>query len=489
MNEKIVVPYAPVLVESTRSIGYSFESALADIIDNSLGSNSRNVWIYYESSDNPVLSVIDNGLGMDNSELESAMRYGSRSSLETRESNDLGRFGLGLKTASMSQCRKLIVASKKLGKISAACWDLDLIIERNDWILQIYPDYEIMKLPYIDKLNNCETGTMVLWQNFDRIADSSKNVRKIFDEKISISREHISLIYHRFLEPTHSQDKVVMMFNDDKLTAYDPFLSNHPSTQPLPEEVFFIADQPIKVKPFVLPYTSKLGAKDKKKLGSLDDLRQNQGFYIYRNKRLIIWGTWFRLVRQHELNKLARIRVDIPNSLDSIWEIDVKKSTANIPDLIKNNLVAIVDGSIGRSERVYKYRGRKSQDDKIDHVWNVIDNRGSFQYKINRDLEMYKTLENMIPEDKLGYFESFIQIIESSFPFQDVYYRIAKNHDGVVQFKDDDEQVYQNALTMINQLKSVGEDVVAVINNLDKLDYFKNNPNVILRLREEFIHE
>lgn len=114
MNEKKLIPLAPILVESTRSIGYTFESALADIIDNSLSVNATIIEVEYGSkAANAYLCVVDNGAGMDKEELRAAMRYGSRSSLEARNSVDLGRFGLGMKTATMSQCRELTVVSKK----------------------------------------------------------------------------------------------------------------------------------------------------------------------------------------------------------------------------------------------------------------------------------------------------------------------------------------------------------------------------------------
>ena len=128
MQETVLLPFAPILVESTRSIGYTFEAALADIIDNSIGKNATEIRVMYSSIAPQFVAIIDNACGMSSAEPETAMRYGSRSSLETRDKDDLGRFGLGLKTASMSQCRKLTVISKKDGEINAACWDLDVVI-------------------------------------------------------------------------------------------------------------------------------------------------------------------------------------------------------------------------------------------------------------------------------------------------------------------------------------------------------------------------
>ena len=106
-------PYAPILMESTRSIGYSVEAAIADVIDNSIAAFATNVEVNFFPSSDPYICILDNGNGMTISELENAMQYGSKNPLDTRSENDLGRYGLGLKTASLSQCRKLTVISKK----------------------------------------------------------------------------------------------------------------------------------------------------------------------------------------------------------------------------------------------------------------------------------------------------------------------------------------------------------------------------------------
>jgi hypothetical protein len=161
MQDIILNPYAPILVESTRSLGHSFESALADIIDNSISKGAHQIDVNFQSADIPYLSVIDDACGMDETELISAMRYGSRNPLETRDENDLGRFGLGLKVASLSQCRILTVITKKNGKINAARWDLDYIIQKKDWVLISLDDDEIEKLQFIDLLKSRQSGTIV----------------------------------------------------------------------------------------------------------------------------------------------------------------------------------------------------------------------------------------------------------------------------------------------------------------------------------------
>lgn len=309
---------------------------------------------------------------------------------------------------------------------------------------------------------------------------------KVFDEKIEIARNHISLVFHRFTSDENPMQRVKIYFNNEKIEPIDPFLSNHPATQPLVEQTLLIENSCIKVKPYILPYASKLSTKDKKMLGDLGDLRQNQGFYVYRNKRLIIWGTWFRLIKQHELNKLARVRVDIPNSLDSLWEIDIKKSAASLPDIIKKNLVGIVENTVGRSEQVYRYRGRKVSDDDLQHIWNPIDNRGCFQYLINRDLPLYKKLEECLDEEGNRYLDSLIKTIEDAFPYGDVYFRLAKSENPVQASSLEFDEVYKVAADMIQSIKEIDGDIATFVNSMDKIDFFIKYPEVVDKIKEDY---
>lgn len=489
MNDKILIPNAPILVESTRSVGYSFESALADIIDNSIGKKAKEVDVFFDSADFPYLAVIDDACGMDKNELETAMQYGSQSSLNERDKDDLGRFGLGLKMASLSQCRCLTVISKKNNKICAARWDLDHIAATNQWSLIEFSDKEIESLLFVDELKSKKSGTIVIWENFDRIEKSTADFRKTFDNKIDIARDHIALVFHRFIDSEDVGGNVKIRFNGKAVKAIDPFLRNNNATQPLEEQSFRIQGKVIRVKPYVLPYVSKLTAKDKAQIGDVNNLRQSQGFYIYRNKRLIIWGTWFRLIKNYELNKLARVRVDIPNSLDSIWEIDIKKSTASLPDIIKKNLVAIVENTVGKSERVYKYRGRKVNDEKLQCIWNVIDDRGSFHYQVNRDLPLYKQLEDHLDENGMRYLDTFLKVIEDSFPYGDAYYRMAKNETDHNKANLEFKEVYEAGVQMLESAKSSGMDVTALLSSLDQIDFFIKYPDVVKKLKEDYGNE
>lgn len=486
MQEKIVMPYAPILVESTRSIGYSFEAAVADIIDNSISASATEIRICFSSRDPQWLCIEDNGWGMTPVELENAMRYGSQSSTDVRRKDDLGRFGLGLKMASLSQCRKVTVMTKKDGVTCAACWDLDYIIQQKNWSLQFYSEEELEDMPGYLYLKLKDSGTVVTWARFERLKQGASQITKAFDEKIELTRKHISLVFHRFLNDENPKSRIMMYFNGEVVKGIDPFLTKHPATQPLSEQVLRIASEEIRVKPYVLPYISKMSKQDIAAIGGKEELRQQQGFYIYRNKRLIIWGTWFRLIKHNELGKLARVRVDIPNSLDSIWEIDIKKSRASLPHFIKKNLVDIVENTVGRSERVYKYRGRNVQTDNLVHVWNPIDDRGRFRYQINRELPVIKMLEANLTEGGEAILDAFIKMLEDAFPYSDVYYRMAKSEANVTEGALDTSDVYSMAEQMVHQVEEMGLDVNAFLKTMDRMDFFVKYPTVVAQIREVY---
>ena len=311
-------------------------------------------------------------------------------------------------------------------------------------------------------------------------------MQKAFDEKIEVTRKHVALVFHRFLGDENPKNRLSIYFNGEAVTGIDPFLTKHPATQPLSEQILRIGTDEIRVKPYVLPYLNKMSKKDLDTIGGKDELRQQQGFYIYRSKRLIIWGTWFRLIKQNELGKLARVRVDIPNSLDSIWEIDIKKSTASLPHFIKKNLADIVENTVGRSERVYKYRGRNVQTDNLIHIWNPIDDRGKLQYQVNRELPVLQMLEKHVDDEGSALLESFIKMMENAFPYADVYYRMAKSEANVTESALENNDVYAIADQMVQQVEAMGGDVAAFIKTMDMMDFFIKYPDVVRQIKEVY---
>ena len=317
-------PSAAELLESMRALGYSFEAALADLIDNSLSAAANRVEILFSPYDQPYAAILDDGTGMGPAEITAAMRHGSRDPRLVRDARDLGRFGLGLKTASLSQCRRLTVASLKDGELSARRWDLDHVARRQDWMLLQLSEVQIRSLPLIEELGSQGHGTLVLWEDFDRLTADGTPLERALGTRVDLARDHLALVFHRFLNPAPGQQPVSIRINRNPLKAIDPFLSGQKATQALPIEEFEIEQDKVTVRPFILPHISKLRAADLELAGGEEGLRRNQGFYIYRNRRLISWGSWFRLVRQGGTHtKLARVshQVDISNRLDHLWQL------------------------------------------------------------------------------------------------------------------------------------------------------------------------
>ena len=241
--------------------------------------------------------------------------------------------------------------------------------------------------------------------------------------------------------------------------AKDPFLSYHGATQRKRESSFRINNEKITLKPFILPHLSKLSQDDLDKVGGKDRLRSEQGFYVYRNKRLIIWGTWFRLERKDELNKLARVMVDIPNSLDYMWSIDIKKSTATLPDIIKKNMYNAVYESVLCSEAVHTYRGRKEKKDKdIEYVWERVKVRDGYEYQINRKIPQLELLQSTLDESQLKLLSSVINAIEEAFPVSALYVDAAKGNveDKKIEPGDDFERVWDDLQTQMAYVRAHG---------------------------------
>lgn len=411
-KEIIKIPPAKSLIFGLRCIGYNFSTALADIIDNSISAEAKNIKVFSNpDAKEPYVVIFDDGCGMGRKALENAMTLGS--DRETKEDCELelGRFGLGLKSASFSQCLRLIVASKDCNRINAMRYDLKKIETTNEWKLDILDDDEIKLLPEIDRLIEAQSGTIVIWEQFDKIEESSKSFKDSFITTIGLAKQHIEFVFHRFYE------KINFEFNGHKIEKRDPFLSGYTNSQEGRTQEILIDGNKIIVTPFVLPYANSLNEEQKKMLGNPKSIYDDQGFYIYRNKRLIIWGSWLHMNIRSEFNKLARVRVDIPSELDSMWMLDVKKSSAKIPDRIKEQLKISVKDSIIRSKREIKYPGKKEAEAEMP-LWRRVEFHGGVvKYEINKeDNPIYTQLISILDEDQRKLLDAYLDKIEEFIP-------------------------------------------------------------------------
>lgn len=448
-------PYAPTLINSTRAIGYSIESAIADVIDNSIAAEATNIKICFMPFD-AYIAILDDGIGMNEEQLQIAMQYGSRNPLEKRDLNDLGRFGLGLKTASLSQCRVLSVISKRGSSIVGARWDISFVEKTCKWLLQILPETEIINLPEYSQLLEQDTGTLVIWQDLDRLRNGELDFQKSLSRKMSLVKKHLSLVYHRYIEGEKGVKKTNIFFNDALLEPSNPFLP-YKSTRPMDDEIInfpeYEGSPTILVRPYILPHLSNLTKDEIDSLGGKDGLRKLQGFYIYRNKRLVVWGTWFRIIRQGELSKLARIQVDIPNSLDELWTLDIKKSSAQPPEIVKKSLENIVRKISESSKRTWTVRGKKEVCDGICHVWNrLITQDGGILYEINTSHPLVEKICSENPSIKKS-LVSFLRLIQEEIPINMLYQDLTDDS----KIKNDEEIPFEKVKGIVVDLLALYE--------------------------------
>ena len=400
------------LLTGLRAIGYSFSTAVADIMDNSISALATEIRIFSDPlADEPYFCFLDNGFGMTRTELDNAMLPGSDRDEKEDSELELGRFGLGLKSASLSQCRIFTVASKKYGKINAMSFNLDVIEETNKLLLIEHSDSEINALPHIGDLKEYDSGTLVIWTSFDKIEGSAKNFEDSFRSVVAESKKHVEFVFHRFY------NQISIFYNEKRIERRDPFLIDSVGRQQTGRTTNINIDgSTITVIPYTLPFANTLTPEEKALLGNPKSIYDDQGFYLYRNKRLISWGGWMRMGIRSELNKLARIQIDIPSSLDAVWTLDVKKSSAKIPDKIKERIKMAIEDSVARSKRTTRFPGVKEQSVECK-VWDRInEHEGKIRYQINRSLPAIAALFEAIGENEKQLLEIVLSQIECYLP-------------------------------------------------------------------------
>lgn len=429
MSTPIELAPDPQLMESIRAVGYTFPTALADIIDNSISADAGQIQIVAPPDEETFVAILDDGQGMSAETATHAMRLAGTSPTTARGGNDLGRFGLGLKTASLSQCRSLTVASKKQGESLVAYeWDLDVLATTKSWSLLELSPAEIENLPCIGLLKAQESGTLVLWRKLDRLLPDTSRSELDLAEELARAKEHIGLVFHRFISGDTGRPLVISV-NGREVIGADPMIEANTATMPSPVQSLSIDGKTVTVRAFTLPHRNKLSEKEITTAQIGGSFRDSQGFYVYREKRLVIWGTWFRIVPKQELGKLARVRVDIPNSLDHLWALDIKKAQAMPPPPVREQLKRIADRIVAPSRRVFTYKGRNLGPTEVVRLWNHIDERGEFHYELNRSHPMVASLKKAVqdlPHAK-SLLEELLAMAERGFPVDDVYSRLGQD--------------------------------------------------------------
>jgi len=439
-------PRASSLSESLRDLGYSLEAAVADIIDNSIAAQAKSVDIWCSpEGEAPCLAICDDGLGMSQDELIEAMRYGSRKSTSVRSKDDLGRFGLGLKTASFSQCRKLTVVSRKAGVTSGAVWDLE-VLAGDEWLIGVPNAKELERVPWLDRLST--RGTLVVWERLDRLSENqtAAELSELINDKLMHLTHHLSLVFHRFLSGDLGRTrKLAIRVNGHSLTGFDPFCRTNKATQPLPNQAVIIGSSRVEIQPYVLPHHSKLSRKEYEFYRDRSDFLSNQGAYVYRNGRLMAWGDWFRLVPKGEATKLARVQIDFPTELDESWTIDIKKSRAFPPPAVREQLRQIIGRIADQSSRVHTGRSRRLFHRDALPMWTRYAARGSVRYAPNEDHPVFAAFAASLSESQRQGFRSVMEVLGTSIPVEAIYTDYSGTPQDVQTRKDDQDEIEATA--------------------------------------------
>lgn len=428
---EVVAPEPASLVESLRSIGYTLPTAIADILDNSISAGARVVkTTFHWAGANSFIQIIDDGCGMTEQELRQAMRPGSFNPLQARKPSDLGRFGLGLKTASFSQCRTLSVVSKtEAGGVASRTWDLNLLKDSPEWRLLV--GHAPVAEAAANELSAMDSGTAVVWSNPDRVVGVEKAGSAVaharFNTAIDQVREHLSLTFHRFIE-----DRDLKIFiNGQTVKPWNPFMRDQRvSSHSTPEEFIEYGKSGMTFQGFILPHKDLLNDEEFKAHGGSRGWAANQGFYVYRNRRLLVAGDWLRLGRpaawtKEEQFRLARIRLDILNDADEEWHLDVKKSTARPPALVRERLTDLAGAVRTKARSVFAHRGRAggprvAPPDEIERPW-ISTVRGNRRvYLINRDHPLVKAGIAAYPVNS-GHLMSLLRLLEETVPVQQIW--------------------------------------------------------------------
>lgn len=358
-----LIPSAKRLIRSLRDIGYEFVDAVADIVDNSVEAQATVISITLKfEGENSYMTIADNGIGMASKDILEALRFGSNRTYG--DSDDLGRYGLGLKTASLSQGERLTVSARRgeeRARINSYCWDLDHIERTNRWeVIKIESDQ--LKEEVWQHLHET-TGTVVTWERLGRLLGykypSGESARKQAEQMSHSLKVHLGMIFHRFLSGEIHGKRIAIYINDERVLPWDPYSRGERHTQKLDQILIPLAFNGgiynLRVLPYILPpHTLYSSTKAHLHASGPGKWNKQQGLYIYRSNRIIQAGGWSGLRTSDEHTKLVRIAVFIPSQLDDLFQVNVAKKHLTLPRELRSILQKELQPIIQRAQEVYR---------------------------------------------------------------------------------------------------------------------------------------
>ena len=349
-------------ISGLRDTGYDFNTAVADIVDNSIAAEAANVYVNVIMTPDMQIhvSVADDGYGMTPEGLQNAMKYGSKA---REDKSSLGKFGLGLKTASTAFCKRLIVISraKDTEIVEKAQWDIDYIAETNKWLLQ-RPPLEPDEIDLFEEYTNGGPGTLVIWDKVDRLQTKEyRNLRSAqnnLEKKIEDLRFHLSMVFQRFLDHNDNRARNVnIILNTKTIEPWDPFCVSEPESKLLQEQIVPVDIQgehigEFHVAAYVIPRKEDFSTPEaaKKARGNND----YQGFYIYRENRLIHSGNWLGFFAKEPHLSLLRVDFSFSHELDELLSVDIKKSRILLIGELSEFLTGFLAAPRREAQNIYR---------------------------------------------------------------------------------------------------------------------------------------
>jgi hypothetical protein len=430
------------LLESNRNLGYTIEEAISDLIDNSISAKATNVsYEIHPNNGKPYFLLKDNGIGMSNldNELVESFRLGSKNPLDERDPNDLGRFGFGMKTASLSQARILTVITKKKGCDTLAfSLDLNFIRDNGKWLLKKIDD-EFYKAEF-DFLKNLDSGTIIRWDDWDRAP-------KLEDDLLALNsqiNDYLSVCFHRFIEKGIS-----ICCHDYSLESCSPIPFGEGASQF--SKIPLAKNNKAKQTSYILQHP-KNWEEDFENISRFNSFRlfdgfeRQQGIYIYRCDRLLTpRGGWLGLIRKGNAAKLARVVIDYPNDADELWSLDITKTNASIPYEFKREITKLIDTTKkGSVRKIVRGNRNVNRSLSLNHsnIWKISDDRefNSYKYLVDTDHPIFRGLidEKKIKEKDLKF---LLKLISENLPVA----KIIDNNDR--DPSKHDRMLFQNKLS------------------------------------------
>jgi hypothetical protein len=476
LGEKFV-PNPTNLLEANRSIGYNIEEAVADLIDNSISANAKNISYHIIKDDvtNPKFVLFDDGIGMSiiNGDLINSFRLASINPTDERSEKDLGRFGFGMKTASLSQSKSFIVITKKENEdLVARSLDLEFIKKENDWVLKKISDQNEF-LGFDQKIIENGSGTAIIWNKWDKSPSETKDFQLI-NSKI---RDYISVCFHRYIE------KGINLYSNESLIK---------KCSPIPEgegsslqSDYSLKESGAKLKSFLIQHPSKW-EDDHDNSNNINSFKlfngfdRQQGVYIYRCDRLLTpKGGWLGLIRSGNHSKLARVTIDFPNNADSSWSLDIKKTSATIPYKFREEIKKLISATRAASTQKIN-RGNRLKQSELDSVngkiWNEFKNQNlnSVEFKINLENMFFQHFQKKYDIESKD-FISIFKIISDCLPRQRIIQindEDASSHDRVLMTDKLNESEINAAKKIFNILVSENGNKMKAFNKLMGMEPF-----------------